>query len=76
METKDQSGSVDRLSLRPPEAARMLGVSARTLYNWAKRGVLKPIKIGRVCIYPRSQLERFLEEFEAEGFTPQRKGED
>jgi len=60
MASKDQSGSVGRLGLRPPEAARVLGVSTRTLHRWAKQGVLKPIKIGRVRIYPKSQLERFL----------------
>lgn len=46
------------------DAARLLKVSKSTLETWAhtKRYPLKFIKIGKRCLYRRSDLEQFLAE--------------
>jgi hypothetical protein len=44
----------------------MLGVSARTLWEWTRRGIVPAVKIGtgkkKTVLYPVSELERFLRE--------------
>lgn len=40
------------------EVAQMIGVTSQTLYRWAQRGYLKPIKIGGALRYAKSDCER------------------
>jgi predicted site-specific integrase-resolvase len=60
------SESPGALSVRPRQAAAMLGVSARTLWEWTRRGIAPAVKIGngkkKTVLYPLSELERFLRE--------------
>jgi len=44
------------------EAARLLGVSDRTVWQLRKDGKLRGIKIGAAVRYARSELDRFIEE--------------
>lgn len=51
----------ESLAVRPREAANLLGVSLRTLWEWtAPRGTLPAIKIGRAVLYRRVDLEHWL----------------
>lgn len=42
------------------EAATMLRVSLLTLHNYAKRGILKPRRIGRRVLYSRRDIDAAL----------------
>ena len=35
-----------RLALRPRDAARMLGVSPRTLWGWTRDGIVPHVRLG------------------------------
>jgi excisionase family DNA binding protein len=52
------------LAVRKKEAARMLGVSEKTLYNWTKAGKLKATKNGTArsdaVLYSIADLQAFL----------------
>jgi excisionase family DNA binding protein len=54
------------LSYRPRDAARMLGVSARTLYEWTRSGRVHCVRIGTgkraAVLYPVDSLRRLLAE--------------
>jgi excisionase family DNA binding protein len=63
------------LAVRPREAAKLLGVSVRTLQEYRRRGLIRAVKIGRgrraVVLFEVDELKRFLaENREGEG-TPQ-----
>lgn len=49
----------DRL-LRPSEAAKMLGISRGTLYNWTYQRRIPAVKLGRTLRFSRVALERFI----------------
>jgi len=46
------------------EASGLLGVSAQTLRNWEKRGVLVPYRnpVNNYRMYKSSQIERFFDD--------------
>ncbi len=49
------------LLLKPPEAARLLSVSRTTVYELAKSGQLKSIRVGRSVRIPESAIAEFIE---------------
>ena len=52
------------LALRPREAARSLGVSPRTLWEWTRAGIVPCVRVGtgkrRTVLYPASILRDWL----------------
>lgn len=44
------------------EAARLLGICDRTLWQLRKDGKIKAVKIGAAVRYARSELDRFIED--------------
>ncbi len=56
-----------RLAVRHREAARMLGISEKTLYLWVKQGLIPCKKVGRAVIYAVLDLEAFLQRKVEEG---------
>jgi excisionase family DNA binding protein len=52
---------LDERVLRVPEAAKLLGVSARTYYQAAARGEVPAVRVGRRIVVPGLALRRFLE---------------
>ncbi len=42
------------------EAAKMLNVTASTLWRWAKEGYLVPVKIGSKVFYRATDIDRML----------------
>lgn len=52
----------EALAVRPREAAKRLGISERTLWNWSKDGLVPHLKVGRAVLYPVAALERWLAE--------------
>lgn len=50
------------LAMRPREAAKALGVSPRTLWEWTKRGDVPHIRRGKTVLYSVDALRRWLDE--------------
>lgn len=52
------------LAVRSREAARLLGVSPRTLFSWARNPALglPRVKLGATTLYPVDGLRRWLAE--------------
>lgn len=63
------------LAYRPEAAAKLLGVSRRTLDSWAADGLISPLKIGPgrtgLVLYPRRELVAFLAREAAKQATDQ-----
>ncbi len=49
-----------RLTLRKSEAARVLGVSERTLHNLLKSGRIGSFKVDRAVLIPVAEIEAFI----------------
>jgi len=47
--------------LKVPEAAAILGISRRTLYNWVSARLIASYKIGRSVRFKRSEIESLFE---------------
>lgn len=52
--------TADNLALRPREAAKALGVSERSLWEWTHRGDVPHVRIGRTILYPVDALRDWL----------------
>ena len=50
----------ESLALRPREAAKALGVSERTLWEWTHRRDVPHVRIGRTIMYPVDALREWL----------------
>jgi len=48
------------LALRPRDAAKALGVSQRTLWEWTQRGDVPHVRRGRTLLYPVKAVEAWL----------------
>ena len=51
----------DALLLTPPQAAKRLAVSVRTLYSLFAAGKVKPLKIGRSTRISSADLARYVD---------------
>lgn len=50
------------LAMRAREAARAMGVSERTLWEWTQAGDVPHVRRGKVLLYPVDELRRWLSE--------------
>ena len=54
----------DPLSLRPRDAAKALGISARTLWGWTRVGIIPCVRVGtgkrKTVLYPVADLQAWL----------------
>jgi excisionase family DNA binding protein len=57
----DPAGSPDAVWLSTQEAARRLGVTARTLYRFIDQGELTAYRLGRVIRLKLSDVDAFIE---------------
>lgn len=52
------------LALRPREAARMLGISPRTLWEWTRAGIVPCVRVGtgkrKTVLYSLADLQAWL----------------
>ena len=48
------------LALRPRDAARALGISERTLWDWTRTEGLPHVRIGNVVLYPVGCVKQWL----------------
>lgn len=50
------------MMLRMREASRLLGVTAETLRNWERKGLIKPVRtLGNQRRYSNAEIQRILE---------------
>lgn len=56
----------ERLSLRPREAAKRLGIGERSLWKLTSEGKVPHLRLGRAVLYPVAALEAWLAEQAAE----------
>ncbi len=56
--------AADPLLLTPEEAATVLRIGRTTIYALMKVGELRPVRIGRSCRLPRTELERYVRSLE------------
>jgi DNA-binding transcriptional regulator YiaG len=52
--------------LTPSEFAERLGISLVTLWNWDKKGITNPLRVGNTKRYRESDLEKILVEINEE----------
>jgi excisionase family DNA binding protein len=71
----DTMDDLERLALRPREAAAMLGISSRTLWSWTKAGLLPYVKIGKTLRYPVDELRAWLADQSRNMADPAQKSE-
>lgn len=45
-----------------PEVAKHLGVSDRTIYDWAQKGKIPAAKLGSAWRFKKSEIDRWNEE--------------
>lgn len=57
-----ENNLVLKLSLRPREAAKAIGISVRTLWTLTKQGEIPHTRLGRSVLYPVEALRRWLQE--------------
>jgi excisionase family DNA binding protein len=50
------------LSLRPKEAAEVLGISERLLWEWTRAEGIPHVRIGNVILYPVDGVRQWLAE--------------
>ncbi|WP_407936158.1 helix-turn-helix domain-containing protein [Gemmata algarum] len=62
--TMTTEGDSPALALRPRDAARVLGVSARTLWGWTQAGLVPCVRVGsgkrKTVLYPVADLQAWL----------------
>jgi excisionase family DNA binding protein len=57
----------ERLALKVPEAAMLLGISPSLAYEWVNAGILPAIRVGNAVRIPRRALEAWIEERTTQG---------
>jgi excisionase family DNA binding protein len=51
---------IERLALRPNEAAEALGIGKRKLWELTNRGVIPHVRLDKAILYPVESLNRWL----------------
>jgi len=62
-DNKDAAASLPRLYLRPDEAARVIGVSRRTLASWQATRVIGFRRVGRTILFPVTDIQAALDRY-------------
>ena len=72
---KDMAAPLPRLYLRPEEAARVIGVSRRTLASWQATRVIGFRRVGRTILFSVADIQAALERYRIAptSETPKRK---
>ncbi len=59
---KPNEPQIPCIGMRAREAAKALGVSERTLWQWAAEGIIPHVRIGKVRLFPADVIRRWLSE--------------
>ncbi|HQR06467.1 MAG TPA: helix-turn-helix domain-containing protein [Gemmatales bacterium] len=60
-QTPANTASLPRQLLKPRDAAKLLGISERTLWTITKQGKLSAAKLGKSVRYREEDLKRYVE---------------
>jgi excisionase family DNA binding protein len=60
---KDTGAALPRLYLRPDEAARVIGISRRTLSEWQSSRVIGFRRIGRTVLFSIADIQRAIDRY-------------
>ena len=60
---KDMAAPLPRLYLRPEEAARVIGVSRRTLASWQATRVIGFRRVGRTILFSVADIQAALDRY-------------
>lgn len=66
----------ERIAYRPDEAAAILGVSPRSLFNMRKSGLIPTVKVGRMVLITHEAICEFIESNNSRCDVPGRDGGD
>jgi excisionase family DNA binding protein len=74
-DNKDAASALPRLYLRPDEAARVIGVSRRTLASWQATRVIGFRRVGRTILFSVADIQAALDRYRIApiGEAPRRK---
>ncbi len=61
-EQQPANGDVQRLALRPKEAAKALGLGARKLWELTNRGLIPHVRLDKAILYPVEAINKWLSE--------------
>ncbi len=70
-ETDDNTFKPERLTVNAREAAQMLGVSERTIFQLSKAGKLPHKRLGARVVYSIAALKKFIDEPDTETVKPE-----
>jgi excisionase family DNA binding protein len=59
---KPTSPPADALALRSRDAAKLLGISERTLWTWVQQKRIPHVRVGGCILFPKEALTRWLSE--------------
>ncbi len=51
----------DKLAFNTEEACEMLSINRQLLDSYRKGGLIRATKMGRLYVYPKKELERFID---------------
>ena len=51
----------DKLAFNTDEACEMLSINRQLLDSYRKGGLIRATKLGRLYVYPKKELERFID---------------
>jgi excisionase family DNA binding protein len=63
---EEEAEGMEKLALRPAEAATALGLHVQTVRALVESGRLGAVRVGRRIVIPRSAIAKFLRESETE----------
>ncbi len=52
---------LEKIAYNTKEATEILSINRNLLDIYRRRGLIRAVKVGRYFIYPRAELERFIE---------------
>jgi len=61
IKAKNNAEAIEPILLKRPDAAKMLNVSKKTVFNLTKSGMIPCVRIGRAVRYPVQALHDYIE---------------
>lgn len=52
----------DQMSYNTKQACQIMGINRNLLDNYRRCGLIKAIKTGKIFIYPKTEIQRFLDD--------------
>jgi excisionase family DNA binding protein len=60
--TKQEKETGNTVMLRPDQVAEILGLPGSTIRRWLREGKIKGVKMGRLWLIHKDEINRILEE--------------